>query len=88
MFQFAGYALRNKSESTGFTRRGFPIRKFPDQRLLGTSPKLIAAVSRPSSPLWSQGILRVLLSFPFWKTKNRISMLFGEIAFAISNQSI
>ena len=27
----------------------FLIRKFPDQRLLGTSPKLIAAILRPSS---------------------------------------
>lgn len=60
MFQFSGCALRNKSESTGFTRRGFPIRTFPDRRLLSTSPKLIAARPRPSSLLWSQGILRVL----------------------------
>ena len=30
---------------------GFPIRKSPDQRLLGTSPKLIAAKPRLSSPL-------------------------------------
>ncbi len=28
---------------------GFPIRRSPDQRLLGTSPKLIAATLRPSS---------------------------------------
>ena len=30
--------------------KGFPIRKSPDQRSLGTSPKRIAAKSRPSSP--------------------------------------
>ena len=30
-------------------RQGYPIRKSPDQRLLGTSPKLIAATLRPSS---------------------------------------
>ena len=33
-----------------FTRSGFPIRKSPDQRLLNTSPKLIAVTPRPSSP--------------------------------------
>jgi hypothetical protein len=31
------------NRSHGFTMRGFPIRKSPDQRLLGTSPKCIAA---------------------------------------------
>ena len=30
--------------------RGFPIQRSTDQRLLGTSPKLIAAKLRPSSP--------------------------------------
>jgi len=30
-------------------RGGFPIRKSPDQRLLGTSPKHIVATPRPSS---------------------------------------
>ena len=29
--------------------QGYPIRRSPDQRLLGTSPKLIAATLRPSS---------------------------------------
>ena len=33
-----------------FALVGFPIRKSPDQRLLSTSPRLIAATSRPSSP--------------------------------------
>ena len=33
-----------------FTQSGFPIRKSPDQRLLNTSPKLIAVTPRPSSP--------------------------------------
>lgn len=37
--------------SSGFARWGFPIRKSSGQRLLGTSPKLIAATPRPSSPL-------------------------------------
>ena len=51
-------------------RPGSPIRKSPDQRLLGTSPKLIAATPRPSSPL------RVKAStvrpwFPVRKPKNR-----------------
>ena len=44
-------------------RVGFPIRTSPDQRLLGTSPKRIAAKLRPSSPSWSQGIHRTLLNF-------------------------
>ena len=40
--------------STGLIRfiseLGFPIRKSPDQRLLDTSPRLIAVTPRPSSP--------------------------------------
>src|SRR3989344_6997712 len=44
-----------------FFLTGFPIRTSPDQRLLGTSPKRIAAKSRPSSPSSSQGIHRTPL---------------------------
>jgi len=55
-----------------FTPQGFPIRTSPDQRLLGTSPKLIAATLRPSSPLSSQGIHHMLL-FPVRKYFNHRS---------------
>src|SRR3989338_3497995 len=51
MFYFPGCAfLFLKEELLSFTQSGFPIRTSPDQRLLGTSPKLIAAKLRPSSP--------------------------------------
>jgi len=42
---------------------GFPIRKSPDQRLQGTSPKHIVATLRPSSPHSSLGIHRAPLHF-------------------------
>ena len=46
---------------------GFPIRKSPDQRLLDTSPRLIAVTPRPSSLLISQGIhhlpLKIIFTF-------------------------
>ena len=53
MFYFPRYAQLTSyvSESPTFSRRGCPIRKSPDRRLLHTSPKLIAATSRPSSLL-------------------------------------
>ena len=51
MFYFPGCAPQLTSGSPWFTRRGFPIRTSPDQRLLGTSPKRIAATPRPSSLL-------------------------------------
>ena len=50
MFHFPRYASDIAIRSHGFAMRGFPIRTPPDQRLLGTSPKLIAAAPRPSSP--------------------------------------
>jgi hypothetical protein len=49
MFHFPRYALAYAS--TCRKQVGFPIRKFPGQRLIGTSPKLIAAILRPSSLL-------------------------------------
>ena len=50
MFYFPGYApVHVMHKSSRFTRRGFPIRTSSDQRLLGTSPKRIAATPRPSS---------------------------------------
>ena len=45
MFQFPGLSSCTyvfSTWSSGFARRGFPIRKSPGQRLLATSPKLIA----------------------------------------------
>ena len=50
MFYFPGCASRPKCRDVLQCKTGFPIRKSPDQRLLGTSPKLIAAKLRPSSP--------------------------------------
>src|SRR3990167_4353141 len=50
MFYFPGCASRLKCRDVPQSGTGFPIRKSPDQRLLGTSPKLIAAKLRPSSP--------------------------------------
>ena len=51
MFYFPGYALlRQAQEYFKFIEVGSPIQKFPDQRLLGTSPKRIAAMLRLSSP--------------------------------------
>jgi hypothetical protein len=38
-------------DTRNFFLVSFLIRKFPDQRLLGTSPKHIAATPRPSSPI-------------------------------------
>ena len=43
-------APRETVRSTAFAVLGFPIRKSPDQRLLATSPRLIAGTPRPSSP--------------------------------------
>ena len=53
MFHFPRYAQLTSyvSEWPRLTRTGFPIRTSPDRRLLHTSPKLIAATSRPSSLL-------------------------------------
>ncbi len=51
MFQFPGYAPRISAESLRFSQGGLPIQRSPDQRLLDTSPKLIAVVLRLSSPL-------------------------------------
>ena len=50
MFYFPAYARALARTSSSCTRRGFPIRTSSDQRLLGTSPKRIAATPRPSSP--------------------------------------
>ncbi len=44
-------ALCIQARVTSFSRSGFPIQKSPDQRLLGNSPKLIAAMPRLSSLL-------------------------------------
>src|SRR3989344_4552964 len=51
MFHFSGCALLTvySKESMRFTHWGFPIRKFPDHRLLHTSPRHIAVTPRPSS---------------------------------------
>ena len=58
----------SKSES-------FLIRRFSDQRLLGTSPKHIVATPRPSSLLRSQGIHHILLNFPLGNLKTTIICL-------------
>ena len=51
MFHFSGFASRQKAEMFRFIiGTGFPIRRSPDHRLLSTSPGLIAATPRPSSP--------------------------------------
>ena len=50
MFHFPGYAFRLTPEFLVLHQKSFLIRKSPDRRLLGTSPKLIAATPRPSSP--------------------------------------
>ena len=49
MFHFAGCASTYVDSCQW--QEGFPIRKFTGQRLFGTSPKLIAAITRPSSLL-------------------------------------
>ena len=50
MFHFPGFPSRCNIGTLRFIiGAGFPIRKSPDQRLLGTSPRLIAATPRPSS---------------------------------------
>ena len=54
---------------------GFPIRRFSDQRLLGTSPKHIVATPRPSSLLRSQGIHHMLLNFLLGNLKTTIICL-------------
>ena len=54
MFQFPSFALDPyvfRAESHAFDVRGFPIRKSPGHSLLGGSPRLIAALQRPSSLL-------------------------------------
>ena len=58
----------SKSES-------FLIRRFSDQRLLGTSPKHIVATPRPSSLLRSLGIHHILLNFPLGNLKTTIICL-------------
>ena len=51
MFYFPGSAhLRQAQVYFKFIEVSFLIQKFPDQRLLGTSPKRIAAMLRLSSP--------------------------------------
>ena len=47
MFHFPRYTLAYASFRRN--RKGFPIRKSPDRRLIVTSPKLIADILRPSS---------------------------------------
>ena len=42
---------RLPSKFLATSQEGFPIRKSPDQSLIGGSPKLIATYLRPSSPL-------------------------------------
>jgi hypothetical protein len=42
MFQFTRFASRTYVFSAGYLSVGFPIRKFPGQSLLASSPKLIA----------------------------------------------
>ncbi len=42
-FNSAGTRTRSKRGNLRLSRLGFPIRKFPDQSLVGSSPKLIAA---------------------------------------------
>src|SRR3989344_1937357 len=50
MFYFARFAPCIAAGSLRVAQWGFPIRKFPDHRLLRTSPRRIAATLRPSSP--------------------------------------
>jgi len=50
MFYFTGYASQPYGrDNTTLLVLSFLIRKSPDQRLLATSPKLIAGTPRPSS---------------------------------------
>ena len=49
--RFASYSLCIQLWMTEFLLPGFPIRKSPDQSPLAGSPKLIAGMLRPSSPL-------------------------------------
>ncbi len=49
MFHFPGYANLDQVQKYLINQMGSPIRRSPDQRLLGTSPKLIATMLRPSS---------------------------------------
>ena len=53
MFYFPGFASRIKCVDS-HKWLSFLIRKSSDQRLLGTSPKLIAAMLRPSSLFWAK----------------------------------
>jgi len=48
-FTSAGALSESSSEQSSFAQLGFPIRKFPDHRLLHTSPRHIAVTPRPSS---------------------------------------
>ena len=50
MFYFPGSTPYRNDRVSRISGMGFPIRTSPDQRLLGTSPKRIAAKLRPSSP--------------------------------------
>jgi hypothetical protein len=50
MFYFPGFAPP-LARTVSVLQRSFLIRKSPGQRLLSTSPKLIAATLRPSSPI-------------------------------------
>ena len=71
-FTSQGTLPASSAESSRFARWGFPIRTSSDQRLLGTSPKRIAAKLRPSSLLWSQGIHHMLLNFLLGNLKTAI----------------
>ena len=61
--------------NSGSRPESFLIRKFSDQRLLGTSPKHIATTPRPSSLHRSQGIHHMLLNFLLGNLKTTIICL-------------
>ena len=51
MFHFPRFArIAKQCVALFIAVQGYPIRKSPDQRLLATSPRLIADTPRPSSP--------------------------------------
>ena len=77
MFHFPGCAPMQKHWCRGFTAAGFPIRTSPDHRLLGTSPKLIAAMPRPSSPLRVKAsTVCPFFAFPHGKFEDRKRFFF------------
>ena len=61
------------------TKLGFPIRKSPDQRLLDTYPRLIAATPRPSSPQSPEASTICPYNLPTWLAINNHDFIQEEI---------